>query len=96
MPTKTPSFRIVADRHEVYVGTREVKLAPKEWDILALLKANPKTHSREEIIDAIWPDGTIDESRTVDQHVARLRRKMRPVIAVITVATKGYKISNAV
>ena len=92
MTTKTPSLTIDADRHEVFVGKREVKLAPREYLILKMLKDSGKTISREHFLSALWPgkDHDLTDSRTIDQHISRLRRKIKaPYIA--TVSNFGYR-----
>ena len=62
-------------RHEVLIDGSVVHVAPKEFKILALLKTAAKTVSRIEILEAVWGKKRIDP-RTVDQHIARLRRKI--------------------
>src|ERR1700758_5368792 len=67
------------ERHETTVKGHVVYLAPKEFAILKLLiEANGKVLSREQLLRLIWghdEDVEID-TRTVDQHIARLRRKL--------------------
>lgn len=65
------------ERHEVFVDAVEISIAPKEFHILKVLRQSGKTMSRQEILRAIWgAKATRMEERTVDQHVARLRRKL--------------------
>lgn len=82
-------IEVRANRHEVYADGKEVILSPKEWGVFNLLRDRNVTISRNEIIAAIWGKAAPD-SRTVDQHVARIRSKFRiPVIK--TVPSRGYK-----
>ncbi len=93
---KTPqknSVRFVEDRNEVYFNNREIRLSPKEYKVLLLLKSSGKTMTRQELLDSVWGSTEI-ESRTIDQHTARLRRKLWPGV-IITVATVGYKYHRA-
>lgn len=86
------SYRIVADRHEIWIGKKEVKLAPKEFILLSALHASQKTMTRQELASIIWPGKKPPKcTRTIDQHLARIRRKMWPGV-VLTVPTVGYKI----
>ena len=64
--------------HEVLVDGNVILLAPKEFKILALLKLNAgKTVSRNEILSSVWGnEGRKFNERTVDQHVARMRKKI--------------------
>ena len=79
-------------RFEVKVGNRLVTLSPKEFDILAVLAyAKGVVLSRESIISQIG--GRKFDLRTVDQHVARLRKSLKDDRKVIiqTSTTRGYK-----
>ncbi len=83
-------------RHEIKVNGREVYLAPKEWEILNLMKeSNGEVLSREVIQKKVWKHDIKIDTRTVDQHIARLRRKLK--IAglnyqpIVTVPSFGYK-----
>jgi len=81
-------------RYRVHVGKKEVFLAPKEIDLLfALMDADGKPVSRKDLAAKLYePDwaGAIDH-RAIDQHIARLRRKIKPVSAVRTVVGRGYQ-----
>jgi two-component system alkaline phosphatase synthesis response regulator PhoP len=87
------------ERHEVRVNGRPVGLAPKEFLLLKLLiEADGKVLSREQLARNIWgEDESMEfEIRTVDQHIARLRKKLlteRGLIA--TVSNFGYQIRKA-
>ncbi len=85
---------VVADRQtrEAYVDGARVELTTKEFDLLAYFLANPGVVlSREVLLDRVWgvtyPGGT----RTVDVHVAQLRRKLSRPQLVRTVRGAGYK-----
>ena len=77
---------------EVAVDGRTVELTTKEFDLLATLLANPGiVVSRDQLLDRVWgmtyPGGT----RTVDVHVAQLRRKLGRPELIRTVRGAGYK-----
>ena len=66
-------------RHEVKVKGRTVRLATKEFQLLTLLlEADGKVLTREQLLELIWGHeaGLDIDTRTVDQHVARLRDKL--------------------
>ena len=96
------TFRIGAltvdfDRHEVRINDKPTRLAPKEFAILRLLiEANGKVLSRDSLLENIWgheKDMDID-TRTVDQHIARLRRKLgSEADRVSTVTNFGYQVN---
>ncbi|MDR0833314.1 MAG: response regulator transcription factor [Candidatus Symbiothrix sp.] len=69
---------------------KKVLLTPKEFDILALFIRHPqKLFSREDILHEVWKDETYVLARTVDVHVARLRKKLNHYGAYIKNRT-GY------
>jgi len=83
------------ERHRVTVRGKLINLAPKEFAILRLLiEADGKVLSRDQLLERIWgheQDMEID-TRTVDQHIARLRRKLGPEGSkIVTVTNFGYQ-----
>ena len=67
---------IYADKR-VYIGGTEVLLTKKECEILILLTQNPnKIYSREDILQLVWKNESYVLDRTVDVHIARLRKKL--------------------
>jgi DNA-binding response OmpR family regulator len=65
-----------AEEKKLIIENKEVDLTKKEFEILSLLLANPgKIFSREDILSRIWNDEVIVNDRTVDVHIARLRKK---------------------
>ncbi len=80
------------DSRTVSVAGREVELTGREFDLLAYLLAHPGTvMTRERLLERVWglsfPGGT----RTVDVHVAQLRRKLDRPGLIRTVRGSGYK-----
>ena len=61
----------------VYISGTEVILTKKENEILILLTKNPnKIYSREDILKYVWKNESYVLDRTVDVHIARLRKKL--------------------
>jgi DNA-binding response OmpR family regulator len=84
------------DSHEVTVAGSQVELTSKEFDLLACFLEHPGiVLSRERLLDLVWgmtyPGGT----RTVDVHVAQLRRKLGDPEGIRTVRGAGYKLIPA-
>lgn len=76
-----------------------VDLTPKEFDLLALLAENRgKVLGRETLLERIWGFDYLGESRTVDVHIQRLRRKIEEDSQnpkyILTVRTVGYKFAE--
>lgn len=62
---------------KLYVADTEVSLTKKEFLILQLLMQHPGQYfSREAIMAAVWDDDILVGDRSVDVHIARLRRKL--------------------
>jgi DNA-binding response OmpR family regulator len=75
-------------------GDAEVPLTPTEFDLLATLAARPeRAFSREELLDTVWGWRSGGATRTVDSHVAGLRRKVSGGI-VRTVQGHGYALGS--
>ncbi|UUU43357.1 winged helix-turn-helix domain-containing protein [Streptomyces sp. NBC_00162] len=88
------AIRVDRARRLVEVDGRELDLTYLEFDLLAHLVAHPYTvHTRDALISGIWGYGHIGDGRTVDVHVARLRRKLGPAYRdrISTVRRVGYK-----
>jgi len=75
-------------------GADEVALTPTEFDLLATLAARPeRAFSREELLDTVWGWRSGGATRTVDSHVAGLRRKVSAGF-VRTVQGHGYALGT--
>jgi DNA-binding response OmpR family regulator len=75
---------------------REVPLTPKEYDLLvALLRRGGAVASRVELMTEVWGYSAAVLSRTVDTHIAELRRKLEPEGSeehIVTVRKVGYRL----
>jgi DNA-binding response OmpR family regulator len=79
--------------HRVTEEGREVNLTPKEFDLLAYLAGDPGAmRTREEIIEAVWDPHWYGPTKTLDVHVASLRRKLGDPRWVETVRGVGYRL----
>lgn len=86
-------------KHLVYRGDRAIELRPKEYALLAaLLRRGGRVASRLELLREVWGYAEDVMSRTVDTHVAMLRRKLEHDPAhprhIVTVRTFGYRIER--
>ncbi len=90
-------LKIVADRHEAHLDATELTLTRVEFRILQAL-SNPagRVWSRDQLLDRMYDDGRVVSDRTVDSHVANLRRKLqavRPAVeGVQSVYGVGYRL----
>jgi DNA-binding response OmpR family regulator len=80
------------ERREVTVSGDAVALTAKEFDLLAFLLEQPGiVFSRELLLERVWGFDYPTTTRTVDMHVASLRRKLDRPELVQTVRGVGYK-----
>ena len=95
-PLRLGEMEIDFERHEILVKSQRVHLAPKELAILRILiEAGGKVMSRDKLLEIIWGhDESMEiDTRTVDQHVARLRRKLGcEGMRIVTVTNFGYQM----
>ena len=65
------------ERQKVTVDGMNIPLTKKEYRILTLLIQNSGSHfTRQQILDSVWDDDTFVNERSVDVHIARLRKKL--------------------
>ena len=89
-------LHIDAGRREVRVGTEEIQLAPKEFDLLwELLDHRGLVLTRDQHLERVWGYTFAGDTRTVDVHVRQLRRKLGDASPIVTVWGVGYKVSPA-
>jgi DNA-binding response OmpR family regulator len=87
---------IDSGRREVRVGSEEVQLAPKEFDLLwELLDHRGLVLTRDQLLERVWGYTFAGDTRTVDVHVRQLRRKLGDASPIVTVWGVGYKVSPA-
>lgn len=76
------------------VAGRPLDLTYLEFELLAHFVAHPnRVHTRDQLVTTVWGYGHVGDGRTVDVHVARLRRKMGAEYrsSIVTVRRVGYK-----
>jgi two-component system alkaline phosphatase synthesis response regulator PhoP len=85
-----------AGRRECHVGETEIRLAPKEFDLLwELLDHRGFVLTRDQLLERVWGYTFAGDTRTVDVHVRQLRRKLGDASPVVTVWGIGYKAGPA-
>jgi two-component system response regulator MprA len=90
-------LRLDPVRHTVSNRDREVPLTPTEFRLLATLVARPESViRRRELVRAAWPEGAVVHDNTLDQYIARLRRKLREIegqAMIVTAHGVGYRLA---
>jgi DNA-binding response OmpR family regulator len=92
-------IKLDAATREASAGNQKLKLSPKEFDLLMyLFKNRERVVPRDELLSRVW-NYRVDlnlNSRTVDTHVTRLRRKLQKAVGtdaavIVAVAKIGYR-----
>ncbi len=93
-PRPQDPIQVDAERRTVTVDGRALELTYLEFELLAHLVAHPhRVHTRDHLVTTVWGYGHVGDGRTVDVHIARLRRKLGPRhrAGIVTVRRVGYK-----
>ena len=83
-------------KYEAYKNGKSLHLSPREFEILRLLlERKGEIVTREDLLNQVWGYESIPYTRTIDAHIATLRKKIeerpdKPAL-IITVHGKGYK-----
>jgi hypothetical protein len=89
-----PLVRIDTVQRTAEVDGQVLDLTYLEFELLAHLVRHPhRVHTRDQLVSTVWGYGHVGDGRTVDVHVARLRRKLGAQYrqAIQTVRRVGYK-----
>jgi DNA-binding response OmpR family regulator len=91
------NLTINTDTREVFVGNKDVRLTPKEFDILQLLASNKGiVFSIEKIYERVWGEDFYKSDNTVMVHITKIREKIeeepKKPLYIKTVWGVGYKI----
>lgn len=92
-PTADRPVAVDVERRVAQVPGRTLDLTYLEFELLAHLVAHPhRVHTRDQLVTTVWGYGHVGDGRTVDVHIARLRRKLGPEYrgSIVTVRRVGY------
>ncbi|GAA1143869.1 response regulator transcription factor [Streptomyces javensis] len=95
-PTPREQEPLVVDRRtrQVWVGGAPVSLTPKEFELLALLTEDPgAVYSRQQILDRVWDPHFHGPTKTLDVHIATLRRKLGDPAWIQTLRGVGFRLA---
>jgi len=86
---------IDAGRREVRVAGDAVEFTTKEFDLLRYLAERPGLAlSRQQILDGVWGYDWYGDARTVDVHIAQVRKKLGDAVQIKTVRGVGYRLES--
>ncbi|MFM8856899.1 MAG: winged helix-turn-helix domain-containing protein, partial [Actinomycetota bacterium] len=76
-----------------FVGDAEIVLTAKEFDLLAhLMEAPGAVHRRREILEAVWETDWFGPTKTLDAHIASLRKKLGHPEWIESVRGVGFRL----
>ena len=83
------------DAHQVIIENDQIEVGPTEFRLLEFFMTHPdKVYSRAQLLDFVWGRSKFVEERTVDVHILRLRKLLKPYNCenmVQTVRGYGYR-----
>ncbi len=89
--------------HRVFIGEQLIEMGPTEYRLLKFFMSHPeRAYSRGQLLDQVWGSNVYVEERTVDVHIRRLRKALRPTSDVDygryiqTVRGTGYRFSQRI
>jgi two-component system phosphate regulon response regulator PhoB len=90
-------IRIDLVSHRLTIEGKNINIGPTEYRLLELLMRNPdRIFERDQLLDRVWGRSSYIETRTVDVHVLRLRKVLKPFGldgTVQTVRSVGYRFT---
>lgn len=89
------------ERHEILLNSEHIKLNPKEFSLITILLKNLNNLStRQELIKQVWGEDYFGDTRTLDVHIRRIRRKLSyknfGERFIKTIHGYGYKIVDKI
>ncbi len=98
-PNLTGDLRIDADSRRTWLNGTAIELRAKEFDLLARLVADTgKVVSRETLMADVWDEHWFGSTKTLDFHIAALRRKIdddRPTSRITTLRGVGFRYETS-
>lgn len=91
---------IQLEARRVLVDGEEIELSRRDFDLLVVLASPPgKLRTREELVDRIWPESQLADTRALDKHIRRLRAKIEPISDqpryLVTVHGVGFRFDDS-
>ncbi|MFF0591896.1 response regulator transcription factor [Streptomyces antibioticus] len=79
--------------HQVHLDGTPIALSPKEYDLLACLAGDPgAVCTRQHILDIVWQPNYFGPTKTLDVHIAALRRKLGDSAWIDTIRGVGFRL----
>lgn len=93
-PLRVGRVEIDEEARRVTLDGREVELTRREFDLLAALLRDPgRAHTRDALLERVW-GSTYLQPKTVDVHIASLRRKLGDALQISSLRGVGYRLES--
>ncbi|MFP3390728.1 response regulator transcription factor [Brevibacillus sp. SIMBA_040] len=87
------AVKIDFESRQAFLNDKPVECTPKEFDLLEVLVINRNIAlSREKLIELAWGFDYVGDTRTVDVHIQKLRKKLQMDSSIKTVYKLGYRL----
>ncbi len=94
-PLRSGGLEVDLRARRVSIDGREVALTAKEFELLAVLAADPgAVVTRKQLLEEVWETSWYGSTKTIDVHVASLRRKLGEAGLVETVRGVGFRLRS--
>jgi DNA-binding response OmpR family regulator len=94
-PLRSGSLEVDVRARRVSVDGREIALTAKEFELLAVLATDPgAVVTRKQLLEEVWETSWYGSTKTIDVHVASLRRKLGDAGLVETVRGVGFRLRD--
>ncbi len=98
-PAATTHLRVDTEARRVWVGTDELVVTAKEFDVLALLSSSAgAVFTRERVMDDVWDENWFGSTKTLDTTIGRLRQKLEDSgtsAHIVTVRGVGFRLESS-
>lgn len=92
---KIEHVNIELESHQVFLDNEAVEMTPKEYSLLETLVLNRNIAlSRERLLELVWGYEFEGDTRTVDVHIQKLRKKLKLTDNIKTVYKLGYRLET--
>ena len=95
-PIRFDELTIDPTRHEAFLSGTPINLRTQEFDLLLTLASQPgRVFTREQLLEKAWGFDYFGQTRTVDVHIAQLRKHLsNSTVKIETVTGVGYKLTD--